>query len=159
MALGVIPARGPWEDRWFETNSSATFPKGALVVFDNAYRVREYASTDSQILGVAQSYSTQSTSMRGLNMVQVAIPAARCTAYADIQTGVAQSDVSIGKKIAFEKVANYMSYASTVIGHASRFSGIAQIAGPIDAARSRVEVSFNAEALTFYSTSSITMTA
>jgi hypothetical protein len=156
MPLGLTPARGPWETRWFETASAATFPKGSLVNFDAAYRVKEYASTDSQVVGIALSYSTQSTSMRGLNMVQVAVPAPGCTAEADITTGVAQSDLSIGKKIAFEKRGNYMSYASTVMGHASRFSAIAQVLGPIDAARSRVEIALNSEGVAFYSTSSVT---
>lgn len=160
MALGLTPARGNWESRWFETASAATYPKGSLVNFDNAYRLREYASTDSQIVGIALSYSTQSTSMRGLNMVQVAIPAPGCTAYSDVTTGVAQSDLSIGKKIGIAKEGNHMSFASTLIGHASRFSGVAQIVGPIEASPvSRVEVAFNMEAVAFYSTSSITMTA
>jgi hypothetical protein len=156
MPLGVTPARGEWESRWFETGSAATFPKGAVVNFDDAYRLKEYASTDSQIVGIALSYSTQSTEIRGLNMVQVAIPSAKCTAEVDITTGVAQSAMSIGKKIAFEKRGNLMSYASTVMGHASRFSAIAQVVGPIDATRSRVEVAFNSEAVAFYSTSSVT---
>lgn len=156
MPLGLVPARGNWEQRWFETGSAATFPKGSLVNFDDAYRLKEYASTDSQIVGIALSYSTQSTPIRGLNMVAVAVPAPNCTAEADITTGVVQSAMSIGKKIAFEKRGNYMSYASTVIGHASRFSGIAQVLGPIDAARSRVEVAFNQDAVAFYSTSSAT---
>lgn len=156
MPNGIIPARGDWETRWFETASAATYPKGAIVNFDAAYRVKEYASTDSQLVGIALSYSTQSTELRGLNMVQVAIPSPKCTAYADITTGVVASDASIGKKIAVEKRGNYMSYASTVIGHASRFSAVAQVVGPIDTALSRVEIAFNQEALAFYSTSSVT---
>lgn len=156
MPQGLTPARGCWETKWFETASTATYPKGSLVNFDAGYALKEYASTDSGIVGISLSYSTQSTSMRGINMVAVAIPTPGCTAYADIQTGVAQSAMSIGKKIAAEKVANYMSYASTVIGHSSRFSGIMQVYGPIDAAQSRVEVSFNMEAVAFYSTSSAT---
>lgn len=156
MPQGLIPARGDWETRWFETASAATFPKGAAVCFDDAYRVKEYASTDSQVVGIALSYSTQSTEIRGLNMVQVALPKPGCTAYADITTGVAQSAMSLGKKIALEKRGNYASYASTVMGHASRFSAVAQVVGPIDAAQSRVEIAFNMEGAAFYSTSSAT---
>lgn len=156
MPLGLTPARGCWESRWFETGSTATFPKGSLVNFDAAYRLKEYTSLDSQAVGIALSYSTQSTSIRGLNMVQVAIPSPGCTAEADITTGVAQSAMSIGKKIAFEKRGDYMSYASTVMGHASRFSAIGQVVGPIDAALSRVEVAINLEGAAFYSTSSVT---
>lgn len=156
MALGLTPARGCWESRWFETASAATFPKGSAVNFDDAYRLKEYLSTDSQLVGIALSYSTQSTSMRGLNMVQVALPAPGCTFTSDITTGVTQSAMSIGKKITLAKEGNHMSFASSVIGHASRFSGVAQVVGPIDAATSRVELAFNMEAVAFYSTSSVT---
>ena len=49
-----------------------------------------------------------------------------------------------------------MSYASSLAGHASNFSSIAQVAGPIDALNSRVEVSFNLDGVVYYSTSSST---
>lgn len=156
MPLGIVPSNGQWETKWFETASAATFPKGALVTFNPGYQVREYASTDSAIVGVALSYSTASTSIRGLNMVEVAVPLPGAKAYADITTGIAQSALSIGKKVCAEKRGNYMSFASTVIGEASRFSAIFQVAGPIDATRSRVEVAINAETAAFYSTSSTT---
>lgn len=155
--LGLIPARGDWEQRWFETTSTATFAKGSLVNFSPAYRLREYASTDSQIVGIALSASTQSTEIRGLNHVLVAIPSPKCTAYSDLTTGVAQSDLSIGKKILVYKQGNLMSYASTVIGEASRFSAIAQVVGPIDARTSTVEIAFNMEGTAFYSQSSMTL--
>lgn len=156
MAQGLVPARGQPESRWFETASAATFAKGSLVGFDNAYRLGEYASTDSAIVGIAASASTASTSIRGLNMVQVFIPSPGCTFYSDVTTGVTQSALSIGKKIAFEKQGNHFSYASTVVGHSSRFSAIAQVVGPIDADLSRVEVAFNMENTVFYSVSSTT---
>lgn len=157
MALGLVPARGNWETRWFEVLSTATFQKGSAVNFDPAYRVREYLSTDSQLAGIALSNSTASTPIRGLNMVQVALPTPQCTAYSDVTTGVTQSSMSIGKKVLVYKEGNIASYASTVIGHASRFSGVAQVVGPIDAARSRVEIAFNMEGVLFYSASSATM--
>lgn len=153
---GLTPARGNWESRWFETASTATFAKGSLVNFNSAYRLKEYLSTDSQIVGIALSHSTASTSMRGLDMVQVAIPAPGCTAESDLTTGLVQSDLSIGKKVLVYKEGNMMSYASTVMGHSSRFSAVAQIVGPIDATRSRCEIAFNMEAVAFYSTSSVT---
>lgn len=156
MPLGLTPARGPWESRWFETASAATFLKGSLVGFDDAYRLGEYASTDSAFVGIALSDSVNSTPIRGLNMVQVAVPLPGATAAADIATGVAQSDMSIGKKICVYKSGNYASFASTVMGHASRFSAIAQVVGPIETRVSRVEIAFNAEGAAFYSTSSTT---
>lgn len=153
---GLVPARGVWQERWFETASAATFAKGSLVNFNDAYRLKEYASTDSQVVGIAMSHSTASTEIRGLNMVQVAVPTPGATAYSDLTTGVTQSALSIGKKILVYKEGNLMSYASTVMGHASRFSAIAQVVGPIDATRSRVEIAINAEGSAFYSTSSVT---
>lgn len=152
--IGLVPARGPWETRWFETASAATFAKGSLVNFNNAYRLKEYASTDSQAVGIALSYSTQSTSIRGLDMVAVALPGPGCTAYSDVTTGVAQSSMSIGQKIGVYKQGNVMSYAS--VGGESRFSNVAQVVGPIDAAQSRVEIAFNIEAVAFYSMSTAT---
>ena len=154
--LGLVPARGNWESRWFETASAATFAKGSLVGFDAAYRLGEYASTASAIVGIAASHSTASTSIRGLSMVQVFVPAPGCTAYSDVTTGVLQSDLSIGKKITMAKEGNLFSYASTVIGHASLHSAVAQVVGPIDADLSRVEVAFNIMNVAFYSMSSAT---
>lgn len=156
--LGLVPARGDWESRWFETLSTATYAKGSLVQFGADYRLREYASTDSATVGIAASASTASQKIRGLQMVQVYIPAPNCTAYSDITTGVTQSAMSIGKKILIYKQGNLMSYASTVMGHASNFSSIAQVVGPIDAALSRVEISFNLDGAVFYSTSTTTFT-
>jgi len=154
--LGLVPARGEWETRWFETLSTATYAKGSLVNFGADYRLKEYASTDSTIVGIAVSASTGSQQLGGVNKVAVYLPAPNCTAYSDITTGVVASDMSIGKKILVYKQGNLMSYASTVMGHASRHSAIAQVVGPIDADLSRVEIAFNMENVGFYSTSSTT---
>lgn len=154
--LGLIPARGNWETRWFETTSTATFGKGSLVNFGAGYQLKEYLSTDSTIVGIAASHSTASTPIGGVNKVAVYLPAPNCTAYSDVTTGVVASAMSVGKKILIYKEGNLMSYASTVMGHASRHSAIAQVVGPIDADTSRVEVSFNMENVGFYSTSSTT---
>lgn len=156
MAEGLVPARGNWESRWFETASAATFAKGSAVGLDNAYRLGEYASTDSAVLGIAASNSTASTSIRGLDMVQVFVPAPGCTFMSDLTTGVTQSAMSIGKKVLIYKQGNHMSYGSTVMGQASRFSAVATVVGPIDADTSRVELAFNMENTVFYSVSSTT---
>jgi len=154
--LGLVPARGNWETRWFETLSTATYAKGSLVNFGPDYRLREYLSTDSTVVGIAVSASTGSQQLGGVNKVAVYIPAPNCTAYSDITTGVTQSAMSIGKKILIYKQGNLMSYASSLAGHASNFSSIAQVVGPIDADLSRVEVAFNMDNVAFYSTSSTT---
>jgi len=153
---GLVPARGEWESRWFETLSTATYAKGSLVCFNPVYQLREYASTDSAVVGIAASASTGSQKIRGLPMVQVFIPTPNCTAFSDVTTGVTQSSMSIGKRILIYKQGNLMSYASTVMGHASNFSSIAQVVGPVDALNSRVEVSFNLDGAVFYSVSSTT---
>lgn len=154
--LGLIPHRGKWETRWFETASAATFKKGSAVQLDDAYRLGEYASTDSSVLGIALSDSVNSTPMGGVNKVAVAIPAPGCTAYSDLTTGVTQSALSIGKKVCLYKQGDLSSYASSVIGHASRFSALLTIVGPIDSTQSRVEVAFNMETVGLYSVSSTT---
>jgi len=154
---GLIPARGPWEYRWFATTSAATFKKGALVNLDDTFLIREYLSTDSQCLGIAMSNSTASTPVvGGANSVLVAIPAPRCTAYSDITTGVAASSISVGQASVIYKVGNIMSFASTVMGEASRFSALVTIAGPVQADTSQIEVAFNALTQVLYSTSSAT---
>jgi hypothetical protein len=156
---GLVPARGNWESRWFETTSTATFAKGSLVNFADTYRLKEYASTDSQAVGIAASHSTASTLIRGLPMVQVYLPTPNCTAYSDVTTGVTQSSMSIGRRTLIYKQGNNMSYASTV-GSASAaesaFSSIAEVVGPIDADLSRVEIAFNIMNVAFYSTSTVT---
>jgi hypothetical protein len=154
--LGLVPARGDWESRWFETLSTATYQKGSLVNFNSTYQLREYLSTDSTAVGIAASASTGSQKLGGVQKVQVFIPTPNCTAYSDVTTGVTQSNMSIGKKILIYKQGNLMSYASTLAGHASNFSSLAQVVGPIDALLSRVEVSFNLDSVAFYSTSSTT---
>ena len=156
MAWGLTPARGCWEFRWVEVDSAATFLKGSAVNLGADYQAEEYASTDSQVFGIAMSGSTASRSLGGVNKVMVAIPAPQCTAYSDLTTGIVQSDLSIGKKVCLYKQGNYASFASTVIGHASRFSALLTVVGPIDSASSRVEVAFNMENTVFYSQSSAT---
>jgi hypothetical protein len=154
--LGLIPARGDWQTRWFETLSTATYAKGSLVNFGPDYRLREYLSTDSTVVGIAVSASTGSQTLGGVKKVAVYIPSPNCTAYSDLTTGVTQSSMSIGKRILVYKQGNLMSYASTVMGHASNFSSIAAVVGPIDADLSRVEIAFNMDNVAFYSTSSVT---
>lgn len=156
MALGMIPARGNWEQRWFEVLSTATFPQGSLVQFGPGYQVREYASTDSSVLGISATSSTASRLYDGVNKVLVFIPTPRCTAFSDLTTGVTQSSLSIGKHVTGYKEGNIASYTSTVMGQSSRFSAIFTVVGPIDSARSRVEVAFNMENTGLYSVSSTT---
>lgn len=154
---GLIPARGDWEYRWFDMLSTATFKKGSGVNFNAAYQVREYLSTDSQLVGIAMSDAASARTLAaGRLQVLVALPRPACTAYSDVTTGVNQSDLSVGKHVALYKEGNITSYASTVMGQSSRFSSTLVIIGNLDSLRSRVEVGFSMENLGFYSTSSNT---
>lgn len=155
--LGLIPARGEWEYRWVDVLSTATFKKGSGINLNSAYQAREYASTDSQLVGFAMSDAGSARTLAaGRLQVLVAIPRPGCTAYSDVTTGINQSDLSVGKHVCLYKEGNLMSYASTVIGQSSRFSGTLIIVGNLDSARSRVEVAFATETGAWYSTSSNT---
>lgn len=163
--FGCTPARGTWEYRLSAVSSGATFGKGSLVNLDAGFLVREYLSTDSQVYGIAMSAST--SSLPGVNAplgyasftsgaVMVAIPSPGCTFFSDITTGVTQSSLSVGAAVCMYKQGNLMSYVSTVVGQASRFSAIVTVVGPISAADSRVECAFNVLSSVFYSASSHT---
>lgn len=156
MPLGLTPFRGNWESRWFQTTSTATFPKGALVNLGTTHLLKEWESANSAVLGIALSYSTQSTKIGGNDSVMVAIPAPGCTAMADLGTGFTTSVLSIGQRVTFEKDGNYNSFATR--GAASRFSNIAFVAGGIQTSGlSRIEVGFVLELGEFYSSSSLTL--
>lgn len=165
MPLGLVPSNNQWEMKWFpSTNSSfasSNFSKGDLVMLRGNYEVSIMSSHASQPLGIAMSASLDSTPIRGVNMVMVALPLSGAKAYGDLDIGVTASAMSIGKKVtialnAAQTSRGRFSFVSTVMGEASRFSAYAQVCGPIDTALSRIEVSFNAENAAFYSTSSVT---
>lgn len=153
MAFGLTPARGPWEYRPYTTASAATFVKGCLVSLNPARTLREYASTHSSALGIALNDSANSLPQ---NIVVVAIPYPGCTAYADLDTGVARSLLSNGQVGTIAKVGNFMSFAS-VSGSFSAFSSLIRIISePLaDQSRaSRVEVSFILDNFTEYGSTS-----
>ena len=156
MAFGLIPARGNWETRWVNTDSAATFAKGSLVNLGADNELEEYASTDSQFFGIALSHSTASTSIGGANKIAVALPGPGCTAWSDVTTGISASVLTIGRASLIYKQGNHMSYASTVMGEASRFSALATIAGPVYSDTSPVEMAFNVLTYILYSASSHT---
>lgn len=151
MAYGLIPFRGDPEYRLFDTASAATFGKGDAVTLDAGLKLRAYASTASSILGVAMSHSTASLPP---GKVLVALPLPGCTFLSDVTTGVAQSDLSIGKVVGLAREGNNVSYTSTVIGHASRHSALVTVVGPINSLTSQVEIAFLSSAVGFYGSNS-----
>ena len=148
MPLGLVPCRGDWEYRTFNTSSAATFAKGCLVALNGARDVVEYVSTMSSYLGIAMSHSTASTPA---GKVVVAIPRPGCSATADLNGGWAQSLVSIGEVFCISKAGNLMSFITL---RQSVFSSNVEVVGPVDSATSRVEVAFVQLGATLYSVSS-----
>ena len=157
MALGIIPARGDWEYRTFPksqltTLSQGAFSKGDLVCLDHGRHLSVYTSTQSNYLGVAMHASSQSDLG-----VTVAIPAPNCTAYVDSLTTDAGSNFSLGQ--AYSIITRYgrTSCFSANPAGGSAFSFLVTLVGPIDTARSMIEVGFIQQGATFYSASSSTL--
>ena len=135
---GIVPARGNWEYRTLTLSSTATFFKGDAVAFNGTRDVTRYLSTHSSLLGIALHDSSASLPA---GKVLVAIPAPNCTAYVDVDTGLAASQLSLGQSLGIYKSgATNTSFLTTLMG--SNFSRLAVIAGPIDSTLSRIEVAF-----------------
>ena len=135
---GLIPARGNWEYRLTNQASAATFFKGDALALNGVREAVRFASTSSQLHGIAMQDSANSLP-RG--KVIVAIPAPNCTAYADVDVGIAASALSIGQgKSLYKSGATNTSYISQLAG--SQFSTVCVVAGPLDSALSRIEVAF-----------------
>ena len=138
--------RGDWEYRLLDTASAATFRMGSIVKLGGARTVIEMTSfvTDTHLLGIALHNSVDSTPA---GKVLVAIPTENCTAFAP--TGaIAQSAVSVGQALTFEKSGNTFSQITT-----SGVTKHAVVVGPIinTSTRSIIEISFLGDALQFYS--------
>lgn len=158
MALGIIPARGPWETRTFPksqltTLSQGQFSKGDLVCLDHGRHISVWTSTQSNYLGVSLQDSINS--QLGIS---VAIPFPGCTAYVDSLTTDAASNFSLGQAGSFMTRYGRTSVLSMQpAGGASAFSFIANVVGPMDSVQSRIEVAFLSQTATFYSASSATL--
>lgn len=142
MAFGLTPARGHWLTERSTTSSLVTFLKGCIVSLGPDRTLREYSSTHSSAFGIALNDSVNSLPA---GIVEVAIPTPGCTAIADLPTGIAASNLSVGQVGTFFKSGNYNSFFTTT-GAFSAFSSLARVAGYsplLDQSRSsRVEVSF-----------------
>ena len=62
--MALIPNRGPWTTRLYDSNSTATFVYGSLVALDPRRRVIEYSSVKSAALGIALGNSVNSRGTR-----------------------------------------------------------------------------------------------
>ena len=157
MAQGIIPARGDWEYRSFpksqlSTLAQAAFRKGDLVCLDHGRHVSVYTSTQSGYLGVALTASNDSNFG-----VMVAIPSPNCTAYVDSLTTDAASSFSLGQSASIITRYGRTSCLSMQPAGGSAFSFLVTLVGPIDTARSMIEVGFIQQGATFYSASSSTL--
>lgn len=157
MAIGITPARGPWETRTFPksqltTLSQGAFQKGDLVCLDHGRHLSVYTSTQSGYLGVALHNSADSSLG-----VSIAIPTPRCTAYIDSLTTDATSNLSLGQSGSIITRYGRTSCFSAQPAGGSAFSFSVTLVGPIDSARSRIEVAFLSQNAVFYSASSATL--
>lgn len=157
MPQGIIPARGDWEYRVFPksqitTLSQGAFGQGDLVCLDHGRHVSVYTSTQSGYLGVSLHASANSNFG-----VTVAIPRPGCTAYVDSLTTDAASNFSLGQSASIITRYGKTSVLSMQPAGGSAFSFLVTLVGPIDAARSVIEVGFLQQGATFYSASSSTL--
>lgn len=154
MPLGFIPSEGRWNNRLFDTASTATFLKGSLVALNGARNVVEYTSQMSSYLGVALGDSANSLPT---GKVLVAVPEDGCIATTDVAPGLTVSSLSIGEAMGIGKRGNYMSFVTD--DTASVWSAIVTIVGSHDSTsgNSRIKVAFIKNEATYWSTSSVSV--
>jgi hypothetical protein len=116
----LIPNRGDWQNRLFDSNSTATFVKGSLVALNPRRLLVEYTSVSSAAVGIALHDSADSLPA---GKVLVAVPSAGATFWA--QTGtLAVSALSLGQTVGIKKSGNTvdqvdgtLTSAVSAIGH------------------------------------------
>ena len=148
----LIPARGDWQQRLLDSNSTATFVKGSLVALNPRRLVVEYTSVSSAAVGIALHNSTDSLPA---GKVLVAIPNGLCTFWA--QTGtLATSALSLGQAVGIKKSGNTVDQVDATI--TSTVSVIGMIFAPVqDTSKvSVIEVSWSPTQHVFGSASSNT---
>lgn len=122
--MGLIPARGDWWYRLYDSNSTATFVKGSLVALNPRRLLVEYTSVSSAPLGIAMGNSANSIPA---GKVVVAIPGGGATFMA--QTGtLALSSLSLGQTVGIKKSGNTVDQVDATL--TSAVSAIGAIAGP-----------------------------
>jgi hypothetical protein len=156
--MGLIPARGKWELKLMDSNSTATFVRGSAVGLLPNRSVGEYQSTMSQFLGIAMNSSVDSLQHPG--KVVVAIPdGGFCTMWVPMATNIARSALSIGTPVAVGKSGNTVDQLNEA-PQASAFSRIGIIYGePVLSGLSKIEVALTHTAGVWFSSSTITVAA
>lgn len=109
--MTLIPARGEWEYRTLDSNSTATFVYGSLVAFNPARTLVEYTSVSSAAVGIAMQNSVNSLPP---GKVVVAVPTNGCTFFAPTGT-LALSALSLGQAVGIKKSGNTMDQVDATI--------------------------------------------
>ena len=105
--LGFTWVKGPFEIIESVISSSCTVRRGVPVSVSSVGRViREYISTDTCLLGIAQHDAANSFPGRAGRML-VLIPTPDTVFATQVQTGVATSALSPGQGFALEKSGNF----------------------------------------------------
>ena len=124
--MALIPNRGDWYQRLYDSNSTATFVYGSLVALNPRRLVVEYTSVSSSPLGIALGSSVDSLAHPG--KVVVAIPGAGATFWA--QTGtLAVSALSLGQTVGIKKSGNTVDQVDATL--TSAVSAIGHIYGKV----------------------------
>lgn len=123
--MGIRPGRLTGIDKvTFDTLSTATFREGSLVNLTPARLVREYASTDSQALGIAAHNSVDSLPA---GKVVVFLPKPGETYWGRLDTGISASSLSAGIQIGIAKSGNTVD--TIAFNPGSAFSRIGVLTG------------------------------
>jgi len=149
----LIPARGQWEPRTFDSNSTATFVQGSLVALNPRRLVVEYTSVSSAALGIAAHSSVNSLPP---GKVVVFVPTgAGCTFWA--QTGtLALSALSYGQAVGIKKSGNTVDQVDQTLTSTVSVIGMVYRT-PVDTSKvTLVEVAWQAGQGVFFSGSSNT---
>jgi hypothetical protein len=149
--FGCIPSNNQWEHRTYDVDSAATFRKGSLVNLTPARNVDEFASTDSQFLGVANHNSVDSLPAGKVNL-SVPLPGAKMIV--DVPAGFVASELSLGQAGTIYKSGNTVSYLTVLTGSAMTRHVV--ICGPLLSATSQIEVALTADGRVFNSGSTAT---
>lgn len=154
--MGLRPNRGKWEYKLMDSKSTATFVEGSAVGLAPDRTVIEYASTQSQFLGIAMNSSVNSLAHPG--KVVVAVPdGGFCTMWVPMATNVAASALSLGQPVGVVKSGNTVDVL-TEAPQASAFSRIGLIYGkPVLSPVSMIEVALTNTAGVWFSSSTITV--
>lgn len=123
--MALIPNRGDWQQRLFDSNSTATFVRGSLVALNPRRLLVEYTSVSSAAVGIALHRSVDSLPA---GKVLVAVPSAGCTFWA--QTGtLAVSALSLGQTVGISKSGNTVDQVDATL--TSAVSAIGHIYGSV----------------------------